>query len=333
MLDRLMPVSGEGAAWLAELPVEVDGGVEGEDAGGDAANEAGWSLREVVFEPQLVLERVDDRLDSLPDLPDRRRLPLRLVGSAGAQQECAELADGLLEVAAGEALIGDHELADGRLPLQQLEHGLALGRVGGDELEVTHAAVRAAPEHEAHAPVETGVGGAVAEPAPGRQLRPIDGGNALPAGQRRGVHVAERVVEAGQLVGDRAPERDQLGRQLPAALVVARLAWQLREEIAEPPLGNSEEAAVARLAEQHLRDHQAEQLIVARPLLPAAAAPLRRRKERAGSAIDCDQEGVEVGAHVGLQVDGALATPTFDTLALAPYMAITAATVNYRSSS
>jgi hypothetical protein len=109
------------------------------------------------------------------------------------------------------------------------------------------------------------------------------------------------------------------------------LAWQLREEMAEPAFGTSEEAAVARLAEQHLGDHQAEQLVVCDQLRPAAAAPLRRRKERAGSAIDCDQEGVEVGAHVGLQVDGAFATPTFDTPASAPYPVITPPTANYRS--
>src|SRR5713101_5449913 len=139
MLDRLMPVAGEGAAWLAELPVEVDGGVEGEDAGGDAADETGRGFGEVVFESELVFERVDDRLDPLPDLPDRQGLAVRLVGSAGAQQERAELADGVLEVVACEAFVGDHELAGGRLSLEQLEHGLTLGRVGGDEVEVTDA--------------------------------------------------------------------------------------------------------------------------------------------------------------------------------------------------
>src|SRR5207302_8974061 len=102
----------------------------------------------------------------------------------------------------------------------------------------------------------------------------------------------------------------------------------------ERPLGNREEAAVARLAEQHLRDHQAEQLVVGECLRPAAPGTWIGRKERTGSAIDCDQEGVEVGAHVGLQVDGAFTPPTFDTLARAPYPRITATATaaNYRSS-
>jgi hypothetical protein len=55
MFDRLMAVGGEGSCGLAELPVEVAGGVEGEDAGGDACEEAGWGAGEVVFESQLVL--------------------------------------------------------------------------------------------------------------------------------------------------------------------------------------------------------------------------------------------------------------------------------------
>ena len=40
MLDRLVRVGGEGAAGLAELPVEVDGGAEGEDACGYARPES-----------------------------------------------------------------------------------------------------------------------------------------------------------------------------------------------------------------------------------------------------------------------------------------------------
>src|SRR5581483_5253731 len=333
MLDRLMPVRGECAWWTTELPVEVDGRGQGEDPRSHAADESGGSLGQVLLEPELLLERVDDRLDALPDLPDWRGLSVRLVGSAGAEQEGAQLADGLFEVAAGEAFVRDHELAGGRLPLEQLEHSLAFGRVGGDEVEVADAAVGAAPEHEAHPPVEAGVGGAVAESAPGRQLGTIDGRDALPARQWRRVDVAERVVEAGQLVGDRAPERDQLGRQLPAALVVARLTRQDGEEVSEPAPGGRQEAAVARLAEQHLRDHQAEQLVVG-DLLRTSPAGLRlgRRKERAGGAIDCDHEGVEVGAHVGLLVDGALIPPTFDTRISAPYPVTAAWAVNYRSS-
>src|SRR4249919_112787 len=333
MLDRLVPVRSERAWWSAELPVEVDGGGEGEDPRGDAADKPAWGLGEVPFETELVLERVDDRLDALADAPDRRCRPLLFVSSTWPQEQPAELSDRLLEVGAREALVGDHELTDGRLALEQLEHRLALACVRRNEVEVADAAIGAAPEHESHAPVETRMGGAVAEPAPGGELGAVRRLHALPAGKRGRVDVAERVVEAGELVGDRPPERHRLGRCRPAALVVARLRGQGGEEVGEPALGGGEEPAVTRLSEQHLRHHQAEQFVVGDPLgAPPPRLRLGRRKERAGGAIDCDQEGVEVGAHVGLLVDGALTPPTFDTRICAPYPVLTASPVNYRSS-
>src|ERR687888_248923 len=282
MVDRLMPVGGQRSRWQPELPVEVDGGGEGEDARGDAADESAGGSREMALEAELLLERVDDRLDALAEAPDRRRGALWFVGAGGAEQEGAEFGDGLLEVGAREAFVGDHELTDGRLPAKQLERGLALGSVGGDEVEVAYATVRAAPEDEPYAPVEARVGGRVAEAAPGRELGAVDRLHALPAGQRGRVHVAERVVEAGQLAGDRAPQREQfvVGDQLRAPA---------------PPLA-------------------------------------RGRKERASSAIDCDHEGVEVGAHVGLLVDGALTPPTFDTRLFSPYPVNAGQPVDYRSS-
>src|SRR5919198_2806393 len=332
MVDRLMPVGGQRSRWQPELPVEVDGGGEGEDARGDAADESAGGSREMALEAELLLERVDDRLDALADAPDRRRGALWFVGAGGAEQEGAEFGDGLLEVGAREAFVGDHELTDGRLPAKQLERGLALGSVGGDEVEVPDATVRAAPEDEPHAPVEARVGGRVAEAAPGRELGAVDRLHALPAGQRGRVHVAERVVEAGQLAGDRAPQRDQLGRKLPTALLVARLARQRREEMPQPPSGGGKEAAIARPPQQHLRDHQREQFVVGNQLRTPAPPLARGRKERASSAIDCDHEGVEVGAHVGLLVDGALTPPTFDTRLFSPYPVNAGQPVDYRSS-
>lgn len=100
---------------------------------------------------ELVFERGDDRLDPLPDPADRGK-PLRLVDAAGTDEAGAELAHRLGELAAGEALVAGQELAFDRLPLEQGECGLALGGVGGDEVEIAHTAVRPAEQNEAHAP-------------------------------------------------------------------------------------------------------------------------------------------------------------------------------------
>jgi hypothetical protein len=100
----------------------------------------------------------------------------------------------------------------------------------------------------------------------------------------------------------------------------------------EPTAGAPHEAAVARALQQHLGDHQRQQLVVADLLRPAAARRPLGRKQCTGSAIKRDHKGVEVGAHVGLLADGALTPPTFDTLNLGPcYSTLTNSTANYRS--
>jgi len=70
---------------------------------------------------------------------------------------------------------------------------------------------------------------------------------------------------------------------------------------------STQEAAVAWYPHQHLRDTQGDDLRVAQ--LPASVRRPRRKKV-IRRAIDADTEQVEVGAHRGLQVDVALATPT-----------------------
>src|SRR6266516_5573627 len=105
MVDRLIGVGGEFAAWEAESLVEVACGAEGEDARCDAGEQAGGGAAAVAFEQELVFEAVDDRLDPLPDPADRRVGPVGLVMSAWPQQQRAQLAHGRFEVGAGETLV------------------------------------------------------------------------------------------------------------------------------------------------------------------------------------------------------------------------------------
>src|SRR5439155_25779617 len=163
------------------------------------------------------------------------------VRAAGADDQGAELAGGLLEVAPGEAFVAEDELATEGLAGEQREPGFAFGAVGGDEVEVDDRAVGAAQEDEPHPPEEARMGGAVAEAAPGRELAAVAGQPALPTGKWCRVEQPEAVVEAGQLAGDRPPERDQLRRQRPAALVVRRLRGQLRAQVSQPPTRDRQE--------------------------------------------------------------------------------------------
>src|SRR5438093_379809 len=170
MVDRLIGVGGEFAAWEAESLVEVDCGAEGEDSRGDACEQAGGGAAAVAFEQELFFEAVDDRLDPLPDPADWWVGPVGLVVSAWPQQQCPQLAHGGLEVGAGEAFVADDRRAVDRVGLEQRERRFPLGGVGGGEVEVADRAVGGAEQHELEAPVAARVGGAVAEAGPGCEL-------------------------------------------------------------------------------------------------------------------------------------------------------------------
>jgi hypothetical protein len=61
MVDRLMPVGSQGSRWQAELPVEVDGRGEGEDARGDAADQSVRGSREMALQAELSLSELTIR--------------------------------------------------------------------------------------------------------------------------------------------------------------------------------------------------------------------------------------------------------------------------------
>jgi hypothetical protein len=59
-----------------------DGGGEGEQASGDAADQAGEGAASVAFERELVFERVEGRFDPLVDAAERAET-VRLCGRGG----------------------------------------------------------------------------------------------------------------------------------------------------------------------------------------------------------------------------------------------------------
>src|SRR5438034_1075567 len=63
---------------LTELPVEPDRGGQGEQPLGDADEHPAEGTATMLLQPELLLERVDDRLDPLPH-PAQRPEPARLV--------------------------------------------------------------------------------------------------------------------------------------------------------------------------------------------------------------------------------------------------------------
>src|SRR5215218_5848385 len=111
-------VGGEVASGCVELadfpklPVVPDAGREREDALADARPDTVGCVPAVLFERELALERVVDRLDPLAD-PAERPEALALALAVGADELRVEAGDDLLELVAGEALVGDDDLAAG----------------------------------------------------------------------------------------------------------------------------------------------------------------------------------------------------------------------------
>ena len=116
------------------------------------------------------LSRVDDRFDPLAD------------AAQGAEAGCSSLRSGrrswqpseatsCSNSCAGEAFVGDHGLAGLQRPFEQFGGDVALGRVGGGELEADRDPVGGAEQVEAEAPEPAAVRAAVAVAAVAGELR------------------------------------------------------------------------------------------------------------------------------------------------------------------
>src|SRR5262245_54460851 len=145
-------VVGECAGWSAEAVVEADRGCEREEACSDAGAEAVEGAGAVAFQGQQVFAGLEDRLDSLPDRSEVRSAA-GLVSAAGPQDGCVEVGGELFELAAGIALVAEHEQVAGALAaLEQGEADVAFGRLGGGEHQGGGRGVRveAGVEADAH---------------------------------------------------------------------------------------------------------------------------------------------------------------------------------------
>ena len=101
-------VVGERAWWSAEAVVGADRCGEGEEACADACSEAVAGVGAVAFEGEQVFAGLEDRLDPLPD---RREVgpAAAFVFAVWADDRRVEVGRGALELAAGVALVADHE--------------------------------------------------------------------------------------------------------------------------------------------------------------------------------------------------------------------------------
>src|SRR3954454_17335018 len=209
----------ECARWSAEAVVEADRGGEGEEAAAEAGAEAVQGAGAVAFEGEEVFAGLEDRLDPLPDLRERRR-GSGFVSSLRADDRRSLLADGLFELAAGVAFVADdRERLVAVEACEQLETHLSLGRLGRGELERARGAVEREQAVQAEAPEVAAVGGAVAVVGGVGELAApgcLDRAGAL---DRRRVDQDEVVVIAGAVAGEDGDQRLDRVREPLASLV------------------------------------------------------------------------------------------------------------------
>ncbi len=120
-------------------------------------------------------------------------------------------------------LAGDDPLVGRERSLEQFRGNLALGSVGGRELERDRHPVWGAEQVQAEAPEVAGMGGAVAVGGVAGRLGALDRLTRLCTGHR-GVEQAQPAAERGRQPGDPGDETGDLGCERAHALVVARLA-------------------------------------------------------------------------------------------------------------
>jgi hypothetical protein len=107
-----------------------------------------------------------------------------------------------------------------------------------------------------------------------------------------------------------------LSQTVAPALEVAGLSGRPREQVAQAPAGDGQEAPVRGDAHRHLGDRQGDHLGIVE-LAAGVGGPAGQEIVRGD--INRGAEGVEVGVHRGLRVDGAIATADFGPSARGPF--------------
>src|SRR4029453_3950250 len=119
----------------ADLPVPPDRRGQSEQAFRDPDNHAGHGAAAVAFQPKLVFEGVKGALDPLPPAA-QRAMPAWFVGAVRSQQHRAIAGHELLELAAGEPLVGQDDQPRPQpvaLVVQQRGDHLALAQLGAGQ--------------------------------------------------------------------------------------------------------------------------------------------------------------------------------------------------------
>jgi hypothetical protein len=318
MIDStpLPVVVDQGPAGTTQSVVETDAGGETQEALQYTLFESRQSACSVTFQGEDVLAGVENGLDSLAERSQMRTFS-GLVFSLGPHHGSLKVVGGRSELLARVPLVGKEDLPSlASAPAEEVEPHLPLIPFGRAEQIGAGSAVDGKDTVQTHPPEVAGVRGAVAVIAnvskSGAECRLP----ASPTFDRGGVNKQKVVVETGALLTkeDEQPPKDR-GETAPA-LEVASLSGDTGKQMRKRSLCPSKETPVGGLTHDGLGHRQGDDLGVGRA--PTGVGPSFWQKI-IGCAINECAEGVEVGAHRGLLVDGVLDTVDFGPSASNPF--------------
>jgi len=302
-------------AGTTKLMVEADAGRKGKQPGEDAHHQVSRGPGAMSLQRKQVLAGPEDRLDPLPDRSEMRAF-LLFVGSGRADDGSPQLRDLPGEVPAGVPFVADDGLSAPKRPGKKHERHLPFRPVGRSQLDAPGGAVRSASEMQPASPEIAGVAAGVAVPADLCKSRAADGLHRTGAFDRGGVK-KEKVVMCPRALRAEDTEEplDGLGETRPA-LVIGVLSRKNGKQMPDLPTGRPKKASVRGDAHEHLGHGQRDDLRVG-GLTPGVSPPLWQKI--IGCAINDGAEGVQVGAHRGLQADDVHNTVGFGPSASNPF--------------
>jgi hypothetical protein len=179
----------------------------GDDALADAGEYAVGGAPAMAFQAELAFEAVDDGLDPLAHAAEVAE-PGLFVAAVRTQQGRAHRGDDGFEVDAGEAFVGDQDLAwCQRLAVEHGRGDLAFGLVGRGQREVDRQSVGGGEQVQPETPEVAGMAGAVAIRGVPGEIGAFDG-----LTRRRARHRCR--VEQADPVTDRRGRRDEFAQHL-----------------------------------------------------------------------------------------------------------------------
>lgn len=318
MIDStpLPVVVDQGAAGTTQLVVEADTGGKTEKALQYALFETREAASTVTLQGEDILAGPEDRLDALTNRGKMRTLP-GFVLASGPDHRCLKGGNGRGELFARVALVAEQHLpAFPTAALEEFDPDLSFVFFGRGDFKGPGSTVSGEDGMQPDAPEVAGVRSAVPVVTDVRKCgakRRIPASTAL---DRGGVDKQEIVVETGALLAKDDQQPGEVRSETTPTFEVAGLIRDVRKEMGKRALRPSKEAPVGRLPHDGLGHRQGDDLSISR--LPSRV-PSSFWQKIIGCAINEGAEGVEVGVHRGLLVDGVLDTADFGPPASNPF--------------